>query len=284
MRCTHNWTHIPMDPLIERFFADWFARTRISDMFLFDSQRLSVKSGKTALFASILLTCLTAGLAAPTLPVTRSNTILWAWDRNEDLRFLPPHTEVAFLAATVTINPAGVSHRFREHPLLLSPSQPRIAVVRIEARNGPIGPHAHAPVLGTVLHAASLPGVRGIQIDFDARHSQQSWYRDLLIDTRRQLRGEESLSITALASWCEGDDWIAGLPLDEAVPMVFRLGPEREGFRRMVMEGRRFREPLCNSSVGLSTDEWIALPDGWRSYWFSPSAWTPARYTAVAAR
>ena len=32
------------------------------------------------------------------------------------------------------------------------------------------------------------------------------------------------LTITALASWCDGDDWIDGLPVADASPMLFRMG------------------------------------------------------------
>jgi len=71
-----------------------------------------------------------------------------------------------------------------------------------------------------------------------------------------------ALSITALASWCSNDDWIARLPVDEAVPMLFPHGADR---RHAPPDLPQFqiREPLCMASVGLSTHEpwpltWLA--------------------------
>ena len=54
----------------------------------------------------------------------------------------------------------------------------------------------------------------------------------LLAEVRRRVPVSMPLSITALTSWCESDGWIAGLPVVEAVPMLFRMGPgERPGYR-----------------------------------------------------
>jgi len=56
------------------------------------------------------------------------------------------------------------------------------------------------------------------------------------------------LSITALASWCAGDPWITGLPIDEAVPMLFRLGPDTRNIDAFLSH-RNITEPLCAGSV-----------------------------------
>jgi hypothetical protein len=99
----------------------------------------------------------------------------------------------------------------------------------------------------------------------------------LLEELRRRLPPAQSLSITALASWCEGDDWLHGLPLDFAVPMLFRLGPERDSFRAAVGE-HAFHEPLCRGAAGLSTDEPLAVPHTDSIFWFSPTPWSAAQY------
>ncbi len=229
--------------------------------------------------------CSTSALTGSRAPLP--STVLWAWDRPEDLRFLPSNTAVALLVDTVTIKDGKVSDQFRTHAVRLPAALPRIAVVRIENRSNPIAPQARSRVVESILRAASLDYVAGVQIDFDAHVSERAWYRELLEETRRRLPPGKPLSITALASWCSGDDWIAGLPIDEAVPMIFRLGPERETFRRAAAAGQRFREPLCNKSIGFSTDELI-VPSGGpaafsRVYWFSPVSWTPALYKKIGA-
>src|SRR5439155_3985440 len=58
-----------------------------------------------------------------------------------------------------------------------------------------------------------------LEIDFDARASEREFYRAILLDLRRVLPASMPLSITALASLCECDGWISGIPVTEAVPM-----------------------------------------------------------------
>jgi hypothetical protein len=224
-----------------------------------------------------LLLALAIACSEPAIPTSFSNfpkTILWAWDRTEDLRFLPANTAVAFLAITITISGGTVSERLRSEPVQISNGVPRVAVIRIETKPNSLTPDVRSRVAGSVLRAAGLEGVSGIQIDFDIRRSERAWFRDLLQAVRQRLPRQQTLSITALASWCEGDDWISALPVDEAVPMLFRLGPERETFRRMAACSHEFREPLCRSSVGFSTDEAGLTSCGKRVYWFSPGPWT----------
>ena len=81
------------------------------------------------------------------------------------------------------------------------------------------------------------------------------------------------LSITALASWCSSDDWINRLPVDEAVPMLFRMEPDRR-FAPPDLPWSRIREPLCQSSVGISTREPSPVPTaGKRVYIFPDRGW-----------
>ena len=206
-------------------------------------------------------------------------TILWAWDRAEDVRFLPASAGVAFLADTIAISTGKISERLRSEPVQISAGVPRLAVIRIETKPNSLTPEARSRVADSVLRAARLEGVSGIQIDFDTRRSERAWFRDLLLDVRQKLPRQQTLSITALASWCEGDDWISDLPIDEAVPMLFRLGPERETFRRLAACDHEFREHLCRSSFGFSTDEAGLSSCGKRVYWFSPVPWTSALFS-----
>src|SRR5262249_59556332 len=73
--------------------------------------------------------------------------------------------------------------------------------------------------------SATMPHVSGVQVDFDAVESERPFYRDLLTRLRPKLPPTTSLSIPALASWCAADAWLDGLPIDEAVPLLFRISP-----------------------------------------------------------
>ena len=106
--------------------------------------------------------------------------------------------------------------------------------------------------------AARLPGVSALQIDFDAAESEQGFYAALLKDLRKRLPQGMPLSITALASWCIGDPWLERLPpgtIDEAVPMLFRMGPDGANIASYLESGHEFRPRVCRSSLGVSTDE-----------------------------
>jgi hypothetical protein len=125
-----------------------------------------------------------------------------------------------------------------------------------------------------IARSANRPGVSALQIDFDVVESQRGFYRSLLYEVRRRMPRGMPLSITALASWCAGDNWIAGLPVDEAVPMFFRMGRDAPPASRPGWT-YRVREPLCQTSAGISTDEpWPALGDDLRIYVFHPRAWS----------
>ena len=96
-------------------------------------------------------------------------------------------------------------------------------------------------IASLIVRTITLPRVRGVQIDFDATLSERDAYRALIHDVRKRLGPATPLSITALASWCIGDDWLNGLPVDEAIPMLFRMGPVNANWRISVTsrDGRR---------------------------------------------
>jgi len=247
------------------------------------------------------------------------NVMFWAWERPEDFRFLGSRGQgVAFLARTIEVHALpggngasrdpGVYLRPRLQPLKLAEGTRLIAVVRIESSNDPwhrpitqslrqetsstAFPYSDAQrdlVARLAADAAHLPRVEGLQIDYDASLSERKFYAALLEDLRVRIPKGMPLSITALASWCIGDNWLDQLPpgtIDEAVPMLFRLGPDEPEVVSYVKSGREFSSRLCRSSIGVSTDESFsgALLDeaieshshAWRTkrvYVFSPKSW-----------
>ena len=148
--------------------------------------------------------------------------VLWAWENPESLPFLDPNfMGVAYLAGTIALGNGQLRDRPRMQPLSVPVGTKSMAAIRLESRLD-----SELPAVGAVaakIHDwETMPGTVALQIDFDARLSERVWYRDLL----RQLHTDlpMPLLITALASWCEQDGWIRGLPVAEAVPMLFRMG------------------------------------------------------------
>ena len=214
-----------------------------------------------ALFALIAL-LVTRSPSRPVEPVP------WAWEHREDLRFIGEHRSVAYYAGIITLVGDRVEVIPRHNPLLLPRNTHRIAVIRIET---------HHPHLDAKQRRATLDAIRHLyrdaeelQIDFDAVRSERAFYRALLFDVRDAI--DAPLTITALASWCSGDRWMQGLPIDGAVSMLFRTGHAR------IVPGADLAEPLCRANVGVSLDE----PNLWsggllarRRVWaFNPGPWT----------
>jgi hypothetical protein len=149
-----------------------------------------------------------------------------------------------------------------------------MAVVRLESVGLPLPPTD--AVRTEILKAASLQGVRALQVDFDARLSEREWYRQLLQELSPGLKTSTPLSITALASWCDRDTWLEGLPVSDAVPMLFRMGAGEP------KATRDFKVGACRASFGISTDELPTdLPHGRRLFVFHPRPWDEEAYRAV---
>lgn len=214
--------------------------------------------------------------------------VLWAWERPEHLRFVDSsRVGVAFLAESIYLD-REPELRPRLQPLDVGRNTPLVAVVRLETtKDTPSDfPASYSTIVARwIAGTAKLPQVRAVQIDFDATRSQRGFYRDLLAQVRPLIPPEMPLSITALGSWCLGDDWLRGLPIDEAIPMMFRMGIDRANIQRALASGDDFREPLCRTSIGVSTDEpWPEMRPGRRVYVFNPHSWTPTSFQAVEQR
>jgi hypothetical protein len=201
--------------------------------------------------------------------------VLWAWEMPENLSFLSTQaTGIAFLAETITISNGGFTYRPRMQPLRAPAGTPAIAVIRIESRDN-THPAVEA-VIAEILHAIPVRRIRALQIDYDALLSQRAFYRQLLRELRARLPKAVALQMTALVSWCMADDWLRDLPVAEAIPMFFRMGVEPYPLKT------HLREPLCRSSIGISTDEvYDRLPEGRRVYVFHPRPWTESDYRAL---
>jgi Protein of unknown function (DUF3142) len=213
--------------------------------------------------------------------------MLWVWESPQDLRFLNPRTTgVAFLAGTVEIDPDGdpselgngrsaVMHP-RLHPLLVPPGTALMVVIRVQTPNDlwheskrhrdRSSANALQPIYSVaqevrtadlIASAAGIPGVRAVQVDYDATKSEQPFYERVLRDVRKRLPQGMPLSVTALASWCMGDRWLDRLPpeaIEEAVPMLFRMGSGADEVSAYLRSGKQFPECVCQSSLGVSTD------------------------------
>jgi len=258
-------------------------------MMVFRLVKSFFRSQSTLVLLAVLLLLMFSGLtcrnASSNTPVTNKldqkapGKILWAWEREEDLRFIDSKEYgVAFLAQTITLNGDGVKLEKRRQPLGVNPETFLIAVTRIET-DKPTKPKLtidqKEKIIGAVGDTLALKNVSAVQIDFDAAVSEREFYRELLNDLRNRLPADTPLSMTALASWCTSKSWLEGLPVDEAVPMAFRMGGDESSIRAYLANGKDWQEPLCKRSYGFSIDEPFdrKLVTGRRIYLFNDRAW-----------
>lgn len=234
-------------------------------------------TARTAGAAVALGVPLLAALLSRHLPGLRSRPdplpgfpplILWAWEEAQDLRFLDPsHVGVAYLAETIIIEPNGATLLHpRLQRLYIAPDTKRMAVIRIENRSD----HSFdSQILANdILRRQILQGASALQIDYDARRSERPQYLELLRILRNRMPSNMPLTITALVSWCAGDDWIDSLPIAEAIPMYFRMGAQQP------LRTAPLRASVCGHSTGLSIDEALHVAPHRRIFLFSPRSWT----------
>jgi hypothetical protein len=177
--------------------------------------RLFAGAGGTALVLAFLFL---PELVSDRTTLTRARIdlpplVLWAWDRDDDLRFLDVgDTGVAFLAATLTLRGDGVGLTPRHNPLKLPVGVSRVAVVHVETDR------AEPPVLGSeelsrFVEALAAVGDevphRVLQVDYEAVASQRAFFIGAVAALRRRLP-DTAISVTALASWCLNENWTWG--------------------------------------------------------------------------
>ncbi len=219
-------------------------------------------------------------------------TVLWAWERAEDLRFAGAGVSVAVLAGTIRLSGAVVTAVPRLQPAVVLPAQPVIGVVHLDIdRTQPViwDSVMRARAAAAALALLANPGFCEVQVDFEVRQSQRPILLDLLADIRAGLPPGTHLSMTALAAWCDTETWIADAPVDEVVPMLFRMGPGGEALKRRLAKGGDFRQPVCRTAVGVATDTPPGhlpghLSAGRRVWMFDPRAWTASDLVALQDR
>ncbi|PZQ63582.1 MAG: hypothetical protein DI570_08455 [Phenylobacterium zucineum] len=204
------------------------------------------------------------------------------------MTFLPPGVEVAAHMAFVEVVGDKVAARGRWHPLRVADGQPTTAVAHVQIdRRRPLAWTGRTTELVSqaVLNAAAPPWVRTLQLDFEVRASEREHLLAVVKAVKAGLRPGVRFSMTALASWCETESWLADAPVDEVTPMLFRMGPGGARIRARLAAGGDFAGAHCRTSLAIATDTPLAgAPAGRRVYLFNPRSWTRADFEAARAR
>jgi hypothetical protein len=212
--------------------------------------------------------------------------LVWAWERPEDLRWLPHDVGVAYVASSIYLRGEEALVHPRSAPLLVKESTAQIPVLHVDAswRTPPtLSEQQTQRIAQELLRVAARANRQVVQLDFEVRRSQRPFLAATIATIRRRLDARIALSVTALASWCMDDNWMGGSEADEIVPMAFRMGAQSDALRQRLQQQRGFAPRECRSAIGFSSDEPRMPVRAARQYYFSPQPWTAMRWQAIAS-
>lgn len=248
-------------------------------------------------FLALMLLMLLLVTSAPSGSATLQSprTILWAWQRSEDLSYIDPDEfAVAYLACSVLLSGTEVKTIWRQQPLKVPERALLIPVVRVDSdrkRTPTLDSKMVRDLTALIARTAGRPRSSRIQIDFDARQSERDFYKQLLTEVRQSVPAQIPLSITALASWCLFDNWLSNLSVSETVPMMFSLGADRAKILNYFRSGKPFLHKGCCDALGVSLEDSevnaLMIPLSKqrkippRLYVFTRSAWTEKKVETV---
>lgn len=222
----------------------------------------------------------------------KNKIYVWAWERPEDLRFLSnigDSNNVVYYAGGIVIRNGQLDIQPRINNLLTTQSARLIPIIRIDNfdTSSALTDILLQKLEDFIVTVCRHPGVVGCQIDFDARTSERVMYTKLLDSIKGRLPENVPLSITALVSWCDEFSWLNKTSIDFAVPMFYRLGPDRAQIQDDRTGSTFMKSPKCQSAVGLSTDEIVPANKYIRGkdiYLFNNQPWTKENFINMSNR
>lgn len=217
--------------------------------------------------------------------VSLARGVAWVWPGSNGPR--SSYREAAVLVESLVLREQHVEHGGRAASLPVPPGVRLIPVVHVEAADdatASITPRQRSAVLDAVRRHAPLAaaGAGVLQIDFEAPARQREAYLALIAEVRAALPAPVRLSVTALAHWCTQGDWLDRLPVDEVVPMLYRLGRHADVWRQRFASADPALAGRCRGpALGFATNDpppLALLARTERPYWFDESAWSnPSR-------
>ena len=210
--------------------------------------------------------------------------VAWIWPGSNGPRGdTASYREAAVLVESLVLRADGVERRGRTQPLRLPPGVRIVPVLHVEAAAeaaATFTPAQRDAIVAAARRHAPLAaaGAGLLQLDFEAPARQREAYRELVTALRQALPADVRLGVTALAHWCTQGDWLDRLPVDEVVPMLYRLGPDAAQWRdRFVRDDAALARRCRGPSFGFATNDpppQALLARATRPYWFDESAWS----------
>ena len=207
-----------------------------------------------------------------------SERVAWLWDGAAVPSWSAAH--VAVVVQHVLLRGPDILVRPRPQAPPIGPGAKVTPVVHVElsVMQPPVlGDRQREVIIQAVRRAADHSTSGWVQVDMEARPSQRAFYVALLRELRATLPADMRLSVTALAWWCRAPGWIDELPVDEVVPMFFRMGRDAQAMRQVLVdEPERLHRQCRQGAAGFSAQEPVDAPTLTRyakTYWFDNRRW-----------
>ena len=249
--------------------------------------RFKIKSALLILGLAVSLIVVFLYLKPDLKPNHPPEIILWAWERPENLLFIDnKNVKVAFYAGTITFYNSEVIFKPRLQSLVINPETPVIAVIRIVngEKSDQLNKKQLSRTVDLIIEICSQNKVSGCQIDFDVKSSEINFYKRLIIEVRKTLPRSLPLSITTLISWCHLGSWLESLPIDEVVPMFYRVGLDEYLIRHNLVGKSFMKAKMCQKCIGISVDEPLPPSEYLKNrkiYIFNPQSWTTDDFLSI---
>ncbi len=197
---------------------------------------------------------------------------LWTWERSDDLSFASSEQTVAPLIATLIQVGNDVSFKPRRNPFKTRLGAKILPVFRLEAyKTQSLNVAACTQYLLGVIKSNNY---HEIQLDFDAKKSQRSAYKELIDSLKKQMPNLK-ISITALASWCVDDGWIETLDIEYAVPMLYRMGDDAHKIMHSFSSTLAWPVKKCQNNVAFEVQGTFIKPTrNAKVFLFNNKAWS----------
>ena len=219
--------------------------------------------------------------------------VAWIWpDSNGPKRGdAVSYPEAAVLIESLMLRNGIAQHGGRTSSLNLPTDVRILPVIHVEVGEDEPAQFTEAQITAVLAAVRRQAGVAAsgagwLQLDFEAPARQREAYRALVTSIRQALPASVRLSVTALAHWCTQGNWLDQLPVDEVVPMLYRLGPHAGHWRDLFTKDSSSLAQRCRgSALGFATNDPPSLELLQRTprpYWFDETAWSnpshPPRY------
>jgi len=223
----------------------------------------------------ILKSLFVAALILP--PRGYADDIAWVWHSSP----APSNfKEIALLLDHLVISGDHIQIRRRQRELVVDALTRVTPVVHVQTdakHPTMLGPR-HTEAIVNAMRDASRRSTSGwVQLDFEARTSEQAYFIALVRVVRQSLPPALRLSVTTMAQSCQQPGFLEQVQADEIVPLFFYMGTSADSYRARLQRDPQALDNRCRqTAAGFAVQETpeASVQNRYaRRYWFNYKNW-----------